>query len=79
VKAHNGSKIILGGLIRNSTDNTNTKVPLFGDIPLLGYAFGQEAKKEMIDELVIIITPYIVKKEKALSLKELGYKNDFDK
>jgi general secretion pathway protein D len=79
VKAHNGSKIILGGLIRNSTDNTNTKVPLFGDIPLLGYAFGQEAKKETIDELVIIITPYIVKKDKVLSLKELGYKNDFDK
>lgn len=79
VKAHNGDRIILGGLIRNSTDNTNTKVPLFGDIPLLGYAFGQESKKETIDELVIIITPHIVKKDKPLSLKELGYKNDFDK
>lgn len=75
VKAKDGDKIILGGLIRNTNDNSETKLPLLGDIPILGGLFGQEKKQESVDELVIIITPHIVKKEKNVSLKDLGYSN----
>ena len=75
VKAKDGDKIILGGLIRNTNDNSETKLPLLGDIPILGGLFGQEKKQESVDELVIIITPHIVKKQKNVSLKDLGYAN----
>ena len=75
VKAKDGDKIILGGLIRNTNDNSETKLPLLGDIPILGGLFGQEKKQESVDELVIIITPHIVKKQKSVSLKDLGYAN----
>ena len=75
VKAKDGDKIILGGLIKNTNDNSETKLPLLGDIPILGGLFGQEKKQENIEELVIVITPHIVKKEKNVSLKDLGYAN----
>ena len=75
VKAKDGDKIILGGLIRNTNGNNEKKLPLLGDIPILGGLFGQETKQENIDELVIIITPHIVKKQKNVSLKDLGYAN----
>ena len=49
------------------------KVPLLGDIPLLEYAFKHEEKIETVEELVLIITPHIVKNSKSVSLKDLGY------
>jgi general secretion pathway protein D len=79
VKAKDGDKIILGGLIRDNNTNNGTKVPLLGDIPLLGYLFKQEVDSSNIEELVIIITPRIVKKDKTISLKDLGYKSELDK
>ncbi|MDD3467331.1 MAG: secretin N-terminal domain-containing protein [Campylobacterales bacterium] len=79
VKAKDGDKIILGGLIKDNNDDTSTKIPLLGDIPLLGYAFKQDAVKNTLEELVIIITPRIVKKDKIISLKDLGYKSELDK
>jgi general secretion pathway protein D len=76
VKARDGDKVIIGGLIRDDNDTVNTQLPLLGDIPILGYLFKQEAIKKSVSELVIIITPYIVKREKQLTLKELGFRYD---
>ena len=75
IKAKNKDKIVLGGLIRNETADNTTKVPLLGELPLLGYLFKQEAKNSAISELVVVITPMLVKKEKNISLKDLGYAN----
>jgi len=74
IKVKDGNHAILGGLIYTKTGKKVNKVPLLGDIPLLSYAFKSESKIEKTEELVIIITPHIIKNNHNLSLKSLGYK-----
>lgn len=74
ITARNGEQIILGGLISSSESNSVSKVPLLGDIPLLGSLFKSSRYKKSISELVLVITPRIVEKGKTMSLSELGYK-----
>jgi len=73
VKVKDGEHAILGGLITSKTGYKVNKVPLLGDLPLLEYAFKHEEKIEKVEELVLIITPHIVKNSKSVSLKDLGY------
>ncbi len=74
IKVRDGDHAILGGLITKSKSTTTDKVPLLGDIPILGHAFKTERKVDSVDELVIIITPHIIRNNKNVSLKDLGYK-----
>ena len=74
IKVHDGEHAILGGLITKSKGVSNDKIPLLGDIPILGKAFKRQQTIDYTDELVIIITPHIVKNGGSVSLKELGYK-----
>jgi general secretion pathway protein D len=73
IKVKDGQHAILGGLISSQSGFKVNKVPLLGDIPLLEYAFKHEEKITTIEELVLIITPHIIKNEKSISLKDLGY------
>ncbi|QOR62553.1 pilus (MSHA type) biogenesis protein MshL [Sulfurovum sp. ST-21] len=73
VKVKDGEHAILGGLITSKTGFEANKVPILGDIPVLEYLFKQETKIETVEELVLIITPHIVKNSKSVSLKDLGY------
>ncbi|BAF72625.1 pilus (MSHA type) biogenesis protein MshL [Sulfurovum sp. NBC37-1] len=73
VKVKDGEHAILGGLITSSTGTKVNKIPLLGDIPLLEYAFKHEEKINRVEELVLIITPHIVKTSKSVTLKDLGY------
>ncbi len=78
VKLQDGEKIVLGGLISSKKGKGSYKVPILGNIPVLGYAFRQDTITEKREELVIIITPHILSpknrsKNKHLSLKDLGY------
>ena len=59
---NNGQSIIIGGLVRNNKDVTIKKVPLLGDIPILGALFRHKEINEDKTTLVIVLTPYIVKK-----------------
>ena len=74
IKVRDGNHAILGGLISTTMGTKVNKVPLLGDIPLLEYAFKRETKIEKTEELVIIITPHIVRNNRNLSLKDLGYR-----
>ena len=73
IKVRDGNHAILGGLITRGKGVKNQKVPLLGDIPLLGYAFKHEEVIDTTEELVIIITPHIIKSGKNITLKDLGY------
>ena len=55
-----GETAAIGGLIRETEDNTTVKVPLLGDIPLLGYLFKTVQKNKTRTELTIFITAKIV-------------------
>jgi len=74
VTLNDGEHVILGGLISSKTGTKVSKVPLLGDLPLLEYLFKREVRVNNVDELVLIITPHIIKKNKELSLEDLGYR-----
>ncbi|OHD95128.1 MAG: pilus (MSHA type) biogenesis protein MshL, partial [Sulfuricurvum sp. RIFOXYD2_FULL_44_160] len=74
ITVKDGNRVILGGLINTKNVQDNNKVPLLGDIPLLGYMFKREGMSKRTEEIVIIIEPHIIKKEKdTVSLGDLGY------
>jgi general secretion pathway protein D len=73
IKVKDGNHAILGGLITRGKGTKSNKVPLLGDMPLLGYAFKHEEVVDTVEELVVIITPHIIKNGSNLSLKDLGY------
>jgi general secretion pathway protein D len=74
VTIQDGQHIILGGLISSKTGTKISKVPLLGDLPLLDHLFKREVKIDSVEELVLIITPHIIKRNQELSLEDLGYR-----
>ena len=74
VTLNDGEHVVLGGLISSKSGTKISKVPLLGDLPLLEHLFKREVNVDTVDELVLIITPHIIKKDKVLSLEDLGYK-----
>ena len=57
----NANTLVMGGMVKDSPNSSYTKVPFLGDIPVLGYAFRSENKSLDKDNLLIFITPTIVK------------------
>lgn len=74
VTVKDGQHIILGGLISSKSGKKISKVPLLGDLPLLDQLFKREVKIENVDELVLILTPHVVRNDNELSLEDLGYR-----
>ncbi len=60
VRVNSGDIIALGGLISKNLKVENTKIPILGDIPYLGYLFKQETKGVETAELVILLEPVIL-------------------
>jgi type IV pilus assembly protein PilQ len=60
LRVQTGDTIILGGLIRSDTQNIITKVPILGDLPLIGSAFRHKNETISDRELIIFITPHII-------------------
>lgn len=67
VLVSNGETIVLGGVYEQETNNTVNKIPLLGDIPLLGALFRQSSKGNTKRELLIFITPKIVQQGLAMT------------
>jgi len=63
ISAMDGHTVVLGGLISNDKEETHRKVPMLGDIPLLGHLFRYDSTVNSKRELLIIMTPHIVKNE----------------
>jgi type II secretory pathway component GspD/PulD (secretin) len=57
----NANTLVMGGMVKDNPNSTYTKVPLLGDIPVLGYAFRSENKSMDKQNLLIFITPTIIK------------------
>ncbi len=60
LRVKDGQSIVIGGLINEFTTRTTSKVPLLGDLPLLGNLFRRSASRQSKTEVVIIITPHIL-------------------
>ena len=64
---NNGESVIIGGLIENKIESTNQKVPVLGDIPLFGELFKNNINNSKKNNLVIIVTPYLIPKTKDIT------------
>ena len=67
VAVENGGTVVIGGIFLETVRDDTTKVPLFGDIPVLGYLFRNNARTSTKTELMIFITPRVI--EDRLTLK----------
>ena len=61
VELGSGQSFMIGGLLQNTRNNTINKAPFLGDLPILGALFRSNGFQRNETELVIIITPYLVK------------------
>jgi len=61
VLVNDGQTVVLGGIQETEKRNTITKVPLLGDIPVLGHLFKNTVKTNNKDELLIFVTPKILR------------------
>lgn len=60
IRARSGQIVVIGGLMQNKSTETTSKVPFFGDIPLIGALFRQKSQSKVQSELVILIQPRII-------------------
>ena len=65
----NGATTVLGGLYQKTTSENRTNVPFFADIPFIGYLFRNRAEQDNISELLIFVTPTIVRSETSFTNK----------
>ena len=57
----NGETIVLGGIYERTTRNDTTRIPFFGELPVVGILFRKTAKADNKSELLIFVTPKILK------------------
>jgi type IV pilus assembly protein PilQ len=60
VLVENGGTVVIGGIYTQTTANATTKVPLFGDLPVVGALFRNNLRQDAKTELLVFITPRIV-------------------
>jgi type IV pilus assembly protein PilQ len=61
VLVDNGETVVLGGVFERNKSTRTQRVPFFGDLPYLGWMFKQEQNQDENAELLIFITPKILK------------------
>ena len=67
-----GETVVIGGLIKSKHQDSVNKVPFFGDIPVLGAAFRYKSKDNTDRELIVFITPTIIKDSSFAALGSIS-------
>jgi len=65
----NGTTVVIGGMMQTTKSSAVQKIPILGDIPIIGFPFRHTVKVDQKSELLIFLTPYIV--ENTCRLKDL--------
>ena len=80
VELGSGQSFMIGGLLNNNTNNSTDKVPGIGALPVIGALFRSNSFRRQQTELVIVVTPYLVKPVDASQIKlpTDGYKAPSD-
>ncbi|MBN1128446.1 MAG: hypothetical protein JXA71_05635, partial [Chitinispirillaceae bacterium] len=69
IQLNDGETIVIGGLIRAEDNKQAEKVPILGSIPFLGHLFRSQGSQKSTSELVIYLTPHILKSGDVVDLK----------
>jgi pilus assembly protein CpaC len=80
VELGSGQSIVMAGLIRNSGNNTIERTPFLGSLPIIGALFRSNNFRRSETELVIVVTPYLVRPVSAnqIALPTDGYRHAGD-
>ncbi|WP_033919644.1 type II and III secretion system protein family protein [Sphingomonas sp. 37zxx] len=80
IELGSGQSFMIGGLLQNNHNNQIEKTPGVGDLPILGALFRSNGFRRQETELVIVVTPYLVKPVDAnqIALPTDGYKTPSD-
>lgn len=60
ILAEDGEIIMLGGLIRDAVEETESKVPFLGDIPLIGWLFRSSSQEHVKQNLIVLLKPSVI-------------------
>ena len=66
IRVKDGDTLVIGGLIQEDEGQDVKKIPILGDIPGIGFFFRDSIKKRSKQELVLLITPHIIKDSEDL-------------
>jgi general secretion pathway protein D len=69
--------VVISGLIQERAEDNSTKIPILGDIPVLGWLFKTERTKKKKTNLLVFITPHIMKNERDLEDITRGKSREF--
>jgi general secretion pathway protein D len=69
INVHDGETVVLGGLIRDEERESVNKIPILGDLPILGKLFSSTDKQKVKSDVVLTITPHVIR---GLSAPEGG-------
>jgi general secretion pathway protein D len=58
--------VVIGGLMRDTLEKTKTKVPVLGDLPVLGFLFRTSQNRTRKTNLLLILTPYVIRDQADL-------------
>ena len=67
VTVKDGQSVVIGGLIQSSDEERDSKVPILGDIPILGWPFRTKSNAATKTELLVILTPRVIPGQAANS------------
>jgi type IV pilus assembly protein PilQ len=67
VLVDNGETVVLGGIYERLNNNSVTRVPLLGELPIIGYLFRTTSKVDNRNELLIFVTPKILKESLSVN------------
>ncbi len=79
VHIKNDEKIVIGGLVSVSKGGTSVKIPILGDIPIVGSLFNHKEKIKQKTEMFIIIQPHVVTNKAMPTLRDIDLKDSFFK
>jgi type II secretory pathway component GspD/PulD (secretin) len=77
--AQDGQTIIIGGLIREDTTRSRAGIPFLSKIPILGYLFGNTINEKTRNELIILLTPHVMRTIEEAKDVTSGYIDRFKK
>jgi len=72
VMIKDGETLVIGGLIKDKVVETKTQIPLLGSIPILGKLFQHKSEEVVRNNLLIFITPHIVKENKLVKRQKIS-------
>jgi len=79
VMVKDGHTVVIGGLFRESSATSRTQIPGLGNVPLLGALFRNQTDNTIREEIIIMLTPHIIKDDAAYSRVSEETKRDMEK